>query len=166
MITTTLILLYVYRKLVIGLKKWIFVLIALLVLSAGYVAQSTISDASKLTLKGVTFSTNLTTAIEAAKVQGKPVFVYIRSEYCGWCRKFEEETFTNQTVIKTLNEKFILVSLDADKQKNETRNFAVFGTPTMVFLDPNGTGLKRIPGYTDTETFLGVMNEIVKMKES
>ncbi len=141
-------------------------LLALVVLSASYVAQSTISDAGKITLKGVTFSTNLTAAIETAKVQGKPVFVYIRSEYCGWCRKFEEETFTNQTVIKTLNENFVLVSLDINKQQNETKSFAVFGTPTMVFLDSNGTGLKRIPGYTDTESFLSVINEISKIKES
>jgi thioredoxin 1 len=150
----------------IGLKKRIFVLLALLVLFAGYVAQSTSSDAGKITLKGVTFSTNLTAALETAKVQGKPVFVYIRSEYCGWCRKFEEETFTNQSVIKTLNENFILVSLDIDKQKNETSNFGVYGTPTMIFLDSNGTGIERIPGYTDTTTFLGVMNEIAKTKES
>ncbi len=150
----------------IGLKKWIFASLALVVLFASYVAQSTVTDAGKLTLKGVTFNTNLTAAIETAKIKDKPVFVYIRSEYCGWCRKFEEETFTNQTVVKTLNENFVLVSLDIDKQKNETRNFGVYGTPTMIFLDSNGTGLKRIPGYTDNGTFLGVMNEIANIKES
>ncbi len=37
------------------MKKWIFVLLALLVLFAGYLAQSNSSDAGKLTLKGVTF---------------------------------------------------------------------------------------------------------------
>jgi thioredoxin-related protein len=148
------------------LKKWIFVLLPLLVLFAGYVAQSTISDAGKVTLKGVTFNTNLTAALEIAKAQSKPVFVYVRSEYCGWCRKFEEETFTNQSVIKTLNENFIRVSLDVNKQKNETRNFGVYGTPTMIFLYSNGTGIKRIPGYTDTITFLSMVNEIAKTEES
>ncbi len=76
----------------------IFVLLALLVLFAGNLAQSTGSDAGKLTLKGVTFSTNVTASLEAAKVQGKPVFVYAGSEYCGWCRKFEEETFTHHNI--------------------------------------------------------------------
>ncbi len=146
----------------IGLKKWIFVLLALLVLFAGCLAQSTESDAGKLTLKGVKFNTNLTAALEAAKAQDKPVFVYARSEYCGWCKKFEEETFTNQSVIKTLNENFILVSIDVDKQKNETRNFGAYGTPTEIFLDSNGTEIKRIPGYTDTETFLDSINDLSK----
>jgi len=145
------------------LKKWIFVSLALLVLFSGCLsARSTGSDAGKLTLKGVKFNTNLTPALEEAKAQGKPVFVYAMSESCGWCRKFEAETFTNQSVIKTLNENFILVSIDVDRQKNETRNFRIHGTPTEIFLDSNGTEIKRIPGYTDTITFLYTINEIVK----
>lgn len=105
---------------------------------------------------------NLTSALEAAKAQGKPIFVYARSEYCGWCNKFEEETFTNQSIIKVLNENIILVSIDVDKQINETRNFKIYGTSTEIFLDSNGTEIKRIPGYTDNRTFLDIINEITK----
>lgn len=139
------------------MKKWTFVLFALLVLFAGCLARSTDSDAGKLTLQGVKFNTNLTQSLDNAKAQGKPVFVYARSEYCGWCRKFEAETFTNQSVIKTLNENFILVSIDVDRQKDESINFRVHGTPTEIFLDSNGTEIKRIPGYTDTITFLNTI---------
>ncbi len=145
------------------LKKWIFVLLALIVLFSGCLtAQSDTRDAGKITLKGLKFHTNLTTALETAKVQNKPLFVYARSDYCGWCKKFEEETFTNQSVINTLNENFILLSIDVYSQKNETRNFRVHGTPTEIFLDPNGTEIKRIPGYTDTETFLNTIKVIKK----
>ncbi len=145
------------------MKKWIFVLIALFVLSSGcLIAQSTDPEPGKLTLQGLKFNTDLSPSLEAAKAQGKPVFVYVRSEYCGWCKKFEDETLTNQSVAKTLNENFILVSIDVNKQKNETRNFRVHGTPTEIFLDPNGTEIKRIPGYTDTETFLNTINQIAK----
>lgn len=117
-------------------------------------------DSEKLTLQGVKFYTDPSIALGVAKEQGKPVFVYARSESCGWCKKFEEETFTNQSVIKTLNGNFILVSIDVYNQKNETRNFRVRGTPTEIFLDSNGTEIKRIPGYTDTETFLNTINQI------
>lgn len=149
------------------MKKWIFVLLALIVLFAGCLStQSAGSDAGKLVLKGVKFHIDLQPALETAKEQDKPVFVYVRSEYCGWCKKFEEETFTNQSVIRTLNENFILVSIDVNKQKNETRNFRVRGTPAEIFLDPNGTEIKRVPGYTDTQTFLNVINQIAKQKEA
>lgn len=149
------------------MKKWIFVLLALLVLISGCLSAqssrleaSAQPDAEKLTLQGVKFYTDPSIALGAAKEQGKPVFVYARSQSCGWCKKFEEETFTNESVIKTLNEKFILVSIDVYEQKNETRNFRVRGTPTEIFLDSKGTEIKRIPGYTDTITFLNTINEI------
>jgi hypothetical protein len=48
--------------------KLILVLLALVVLFSGCLAQSTGSDAGKLTLKGVKFGINLTSALEDAKV--------------------------------------------------------------------------------------------------
>lgn len=145
------------------IKKWILIFLALIVLlSVVFAIRPDTSDAGSITLNGLKFRTNIIPALEAAKVQNKPIFVYARSETCGWCKKFEAETFTNQSVARILNEKFILVSIDVYKQKNETRNFRVRGTPTEIFLDPNGTEIKRIPGYTDTETFLDSINDISK----
>ena len=155
------------------MKKYIFVLIIFIVLLSGCLsAQSDNSTTDKLssskdetgniTLQGLTFNTQVEPALETAKVQGKPVFVYARSQDCGYCKKFEAETFTNKTVIKTLNENFILVSIDVYKQKSERINFRVYGTPTEIFLDKNGMELKRIPGYTETQPFLDTINEIIK----
>lgn len=145
------------------IKKWILVVLAIIVLFSVVLAiRSDTSDAGSITLKGLKFQTNVTSALEAAKLQSKPIFVYARSESCGWCKKFEAETFTNQSVAGILNEKFILVSIDVFKQKNEARNFRVRGTPTEIFLDSNGTEIKRIPGYTDTKTFLDSINDISK----
>ncbi len=144
------------------MKKWIFVSLALLVLFSGCLdTQSTNSENGKLTLKGLKFHTALPPAFAEANVQDKPVFVYFRSETCGWCRKFEAETFTNQSVIGTLNDNFILVSIDVYKQKNETRGFGIFGTPTSVFLYPNSTEILRIRGYTDNQTFLNIIKDPV-----
>ncbi|MCX9012724.1 MAG: DUF255 domain-containing protein [Candidatus Methanoperedens sp.] len=62
------------------------------------------------------FYTDPLIALGATKEQGKPVFVYAKSESCGWCKNFEEETFTNKSVIKTLNQNFILVSIDVKEK--------------------------------------------------
>ncbi len=143
------------------MKKKISVLVAFLVLFAGYLAQSSESDAGKINLKDVTFNTNLTLALAAAKAQSKPVFVYASSQYCGWCKKFEEETFTNQSVIRTLNQNFVTVAIDVDRQTDESINFRIHGTPSEIFLDPNGIEIKRITGYVDTETFLSTIKDPV-----
>jgi len=155
------------------LKIYIIELIILIVLLSGCLtAQSGNSttdnlspnkeETGKITLQGLTFNTQVQPALEAAKAQGKPVFIYARSQVCGWCKKFEAETFTNETVIKTLNENFILLSIDVYEQKSESINLRVRGTPTEIFLNKNGIEIKRIPGYTETQPFLDTVNEIIK----
>lgn len=154
------------------MKKWIFVTIALFILFSGYLTAQSVDltgntsknspGPGKITLKGLTFNTELQSSLIAAKTQGKPVFVYARSEDCGYCRKFEAEAFTNDTVIKTLNNDFILVSIDVYKQRSERTNLRVYSTPTEIFLDQNGIEIKRISGYTETQPFLDVIDQILK----
>ncbi len=159
------------------MKKWILVSLTLLVLFSGCLNPSNktegqnsshvnISEDGKIAIKGLQFFTEVPRAMEQAKDEGKPVFVYARSEYCGACKKFEAETFTNQKVIKTMNENFILLSIDVDRQKTETRNFRLHVTPTAIFLDRNGIEIKRMLGYRETEAFQSIIDEIVKSKEA
>ena len=153
------------------MKKSILIIIVIFVLLSGclstgssYTAGNNSSnpEPKKINLKGLTFLTEVEPALLLAKVQGKPVFVYARSEYCGACKLFESESFTNKSVIEKLNKNFILISIDVDDQRTETRNFKIRVTPTEIFLDPNGTELKRIHGYRTNQTFLAEINNIVK----
>lgn len=146
------------------LKKWSIALIALLVLFSGCLSSAGNNAPEKLRLKGLNFNTNVTYSLEAARMQDKPVFVYARSEECGWCRKFEQESFTNKSVIKKLNDNFVLVSIDVYKQKEERNYFRVQGTPAEIFLYPDGTEIQRIRGYVDTQTFLNAINEVINMR--
>ncbi|HEY9245379.1 MAG TPA: hypothetical protein VIO11_00885, partial [Candidatus Methanoperedens sp.] len=61
---------------------------------------------------------------------------------------------------------FILVSLDVYKQKDEISGFRIAGTPTEVFLNPDGTEITRIRGYIETGSFLYTINEIMRQKEA
>jgi thioredoxin-related protein len=155
------------------LKKWIFITIILLILlsgllsaisgdTVGNISNENITGQKQITLQGLTFNTEVDPALLLAKAQGKPLFVYARSEYCGACKQFESETFTNETVIEKLNKNFILVSIDVDNQKTETRNFRIRATPTEIFLDSNGTEIKKLLGYRTNQTFLDEINKIVK----
>ena len=154
------------------MKKRIYLAIVLIILFSGCLnvksADTTgnISDekalvANKINIQGLAFFTEVELGLLDAKSQGKPVFVYARSKYCGACKQFEAETFTNSSVIDKLNKDFILISIDVDEQKTETRNFRIRATPTEIFLDPNGTEIKRLLGYRTNQTFLDEINKIV-----
>jgi thiol:disulfide interchange protein DsbD len=154
------------------LKKWIYLTIVLFVLLSGCLSaesgnstgnNSTINnpELKKINLQGLAFFTEVEPGLLDAKSQGKPVFVYARSKYCGACKQFEAETFTNSSVIDKLNKDFILISIDVDEQRTETRNLRVRVTPTEIFLDPKGTEIKRLLGYRTNQTFLDEINKIV-----
>ncbi len=152
------------------MKKRIYLAIVLFVLFTGCLnvksADTTgnISDekgANKINIQELAFFTEVEPGLLDARSRGKPVFVYARSKYCGACKKFEAETFTNSSVINKLNKDFILISIDVDEQQTETRNFRLRVTPTEIFLDPKGTEIKRLLGYRTNQTFLDEINKIV-----
>ena len=154
------------------MNKKIILMILLIVLLSGCLSarsgdpSGNISNANteskKIMLQRLAFYEDVEPALVLAKEQGKPVFVYARSEYCGACKLFESESFTNQTIIDKLNKDFILISIDVDNQKTETRNFKIRVTPTEIFLDQDGTEIKRILGYRTNQTFLDEINKIAK----
>lgn len=142
------------------LMKWMPVLLIMSILFLGCI-DALDPNSGKLELKDLKFYTNLTTALDEANATGEPIFLYFRSETCGWCKKFEEESFTNKSIVDILSNNFTIVSIDVYKQRNITRFYGVRGTPHELFLYPNGTEIKRLPGYVDNQSFLHNITQII-----
>ena len=131
-------------------------------------------------LKTYTFS-------EAEKLEQqnpKPIFVFIHTSWCKYCKMMENSTFKNPEVVQLLNDNFYFVSLDAEQKnpilfKNNTFRFQPKGQntgvhelaeelgtvdgamtyPTFSILDKNNTILLQISDYTDAKTMIGLLKE-------
>ena len=64
-----------------------------------------------------------------------------------YCKKLDENTFSDLQVQEKLKSKYVLAKIDIDKYHNIASDYKVYGVPTMVFLNPNGTEIKRNEGY-------------------
>ena len=101
---------------------------------------------------------------EAAKQQaakeGKLILMdFSGSDWCGWCKKMDEEVFTKDRFVREASKKFVLVSVDSPRDKSilsalarkQNRELAekyeVRGYPTVVIVDPDGKEVKRHSGY-------------------
>src|SRR5665648_194630 len=80
------------------------------------IPSSKIADTG-MRLGNLEFYTSLNQAAQFASDNDKMLFVYLRSESCGWCKKFESESFRDDSITSLLNTNFVLLTIDIYKQK-------------------------------------------------
>lgn len=94
-------------------------------------------------------------ALSRAKSQGKIVMVDVYADWCGWCTKLDEETYSDKGVIDLVRG-FVNLKVDGDDKATTgafTRKYRVSGYPTILFLDSDGSVLNRISGFMDAMEF-------------
>jgi thioredoxin-related protein len=72
----------------------------------------------------------------------------------------EEESFTQPQINKFLNEHFIPIRVDVDKEKKIASTYYVRSLPTSWFLEPDGSKITSVPGYVNPELFPVVLKYI------
>lgn len=101
-------------------------------------------------------SFSLQESIAKAKAEKKFVLVDVSAEWCGTCRKLDNEVFADKKVKKMLEEKYIFTRLEFETPEGETfltqRN--VTGVPNLWILDSDGNDVKRLPITFDPNKFL------------
>ncbi|WP_045803186.1 thioredoxin family protein [Flagellimonas lutaonensis] len=119
-------------------------------------------------------------AVALTKNEGntKKVFVDVYTDWCGWCKKMDKDTFQNPEVAAYMQANFHMVKMDAEGKEPIEYNGKTFkyvpsgrrgyhelaaallqgrlSYPTVVFLDENLNMLSPVPGYQKVEPFLQI----------
>jgi thioredoxin-related protein len=66
-------------------------------------------------------------AVELSKKNPKKIFIDVYTDWCGWCKRLDRETFSHPVIAKYLNESFYAVKFDA-----ESTDPIEFGGQTFV----------------------------------
>lgn len=114
-------------------------------------------------------------AVEANKKEPKKIFIDVYTDWCGWCKVMDKNTFNHPQIAQYLNENFYNVKLDAEQKEDITFNGHTFkfvasgrkgyhelaaalldgklSYPTVVFMDEEFRMIQPLPGYQKPEQF-------------
>ncbi|MCA0957865.1 DUF255 domain-containing protein [Muricauda ruestringensis] len=119
-------------------------------------------------------------AVQLSKTEASPkkIFVDVYTDWCGWCKKMDKNTFQNPEVSKYMQDNFYMVKMDAEgkdpiEYQGKTFKYIPSGRrgyhelaaallqgrmsyPTVVFLDEKLNMLSPVPGYQQVEPFMQI----------
>ncbi len=111
---------------------------------------------------GVQWEKSLEAALQRAGKEKKLVMVFFYTDWCGWCRRMDQNTFADARVQAELT-RLVPVRLNAEGNgRAEAARFRVNSFPVIAFLDATGRQVARIPGFLPAPAFLEELGDVLK----
>ena len=112
----------------------------------------------------IVWESDMPSALERARNEGKPVLVNFYADWCVWCKRLETTTLKDAKVASVLQNKVVPLSLNVEGDGKELSNeYEVDGLPTIIVLDAAGRELGRIPGYMPPDSFLERVENFIQL---
>ena len=98
------------------------------------------------------------------KFEKKWVFLYFTADWCYYCGVMDDQTFKDPAVVSALNENFVAIKVDYDKERNTSNLYRVIGLPDTIFIAEDGEIIGRRPGYISAEQLKLILEAILAMR--
>lgn len=155
-------------------RGWIFIL---LFTALGYAqatkAQNTKEQESNEKLVWLDWNTGYEKALKTGKI----VLVDAYTDWCGWCKKMDRDTYANPAVIKKINAGFIPIKFNpeiegmtyhiGEEKFSGAQLYGLFtqgqstGFPTTYFIFPAKKRILLDAGYKGPDAFLQVLDTVI-----
>ena len=76
------------------------------------------------------------TLLKEAKKEHKKVFIDFYADWCGWCHKMDETTFSDPKVEAKLKN-YIIIKINVDFNIKLLKKYKIYGYPTSIILNSN-----------------------------
>ena len=109
-----------------------------------------------------------------AKRTGKKVMIDVYTDWCGWCKKMDKDTYADGSIAEYLDKKYVAIKLNAESstklqyqgkaytEQELAAAFGISGYPSIIFLGKDGEPITVYPGYADANRFEVVLSYIAE----
>ena len=98
-------------------------------------------------------------AFQAARVENKPVMLFLSAFWCRYCQRMDEEAFSETENIALLNAYFISLRVEYAQRPDIDARYNLKGWPTIAFMTPDGRLLGAV-NYLPTEQFKDLLIDL------
>ncbi|MEO0473794.1 MAG: DUF255 domain-containing protein, partial [Bacteroidota bacterium] len=124
-------------------------------------------------------------AVSRAEKDGKKILVDMYTDWCGWCKRMDRDTYANAEVVTFINENYHAVKFNAEQKddvtiKGRTYTFrsdvgrrgaheiaiemlkGKLSYPNTVFLNNDLSILTAVPGYQKADGMMPILSYLAK----
>ncbi len=114
---------------------------------------------------------------ELSKKKNKIMLVDVYTDWCGWCKRMDRDTYAKRDVVDIINKDFIAIKFNPElngsyifegKKYNGKQlealisNYQLSGYPTTIFMYPKEKKTSVIGGYHNADNFKGILASVKK----
>lgn len=88
-------------------------------------------------------------AFSLAKKENRLVLLFGKAAWCPWCRRMQNEVFTNGTVIGLINKYYIPVVVDIDNDAAIADSYHISGVPANIIMNSDYKIIDSKMGFVD-----------------
>lgn len=141
------------------MKKLTFLALAVVLVLAMVAAVSAVG-LENTTISGLNTTQDIDWAFNESQNQNKNLLIIFDQDSCVYCDMLKENTLSDSKVQKELNENYIVLLVDINKDYKLADKYQVFGTPVVHVISPDGKDVGKIEGYVESDEFLSTLKEI------
>jgi len=122
-------------------------------LGSGALSVGALARALAYTPPTIRWHKDLKTAHRIAVQQSRPLLILFSASWCTFCHKLQRETLGEKPMVAFVEQKFVPLLLDYDKDKAVARILEVESLPCTVVLSPQADLLARVAGYAKSAEY-------------
>ena len=95
--------------------------------------------------------------LQAARESGRPMLVRVTADWCGYCKRMKQETFSNAGIVRDIDSSFVAISVDADANRQLVEQMGVQSLPCTLVISPDMRIVDREQGFRSVNQLENVL---------